>query len=61
MDGAGATVIIVDDAREIRTALTRLLVAAGYQVRAFESAEYFLQKQDCEGPGCLLLDLCLQA
>jgi|SRR5208283_4371625 len=57
MDRAPATVFIVDDAREIRMALRHLLEVAGYQVRAFESAERFLEEQDCEVPGCLLLDI----
>jgi FixJ family two-component response regulator len=39
--------------------LSRLLRAAGYHVRAFESAESFLEQQDCESPGCLLLDFCM--
>jgi len=53
------TVFIVDDDREYRRALTYLLVAAGYQVRGFESAERFLEAQDCDLPGCLLLDICM--
>jgi FixJ family two-component response regulator len=53
------TVFIVDDAREVRLGLSRLLSAAGYSVRAFESAERFLEEQDAETPGCLLLDVCL--
>jgi len=52
-------VFIVDDDREYRRALTYLLVAAGYQVRGFESAERFLEAQDCDLPGCLLLDICM--
>lgn len=53
------TVFIVDDDREVRTALSRLLAAAGYPVRAFESAARFLNEQDADTPGCLLLDVCL--
>ena len=45
MDDAAATVFIVDDAPKMRTALTRLLEAAGHEVRAFESAERFLEDQ----------------
>lgn len=59
MSGTAPTVYIVDDAREIRTALSRLLGASGYQVSAFESAELFLEAQDMEAPGCLLLDVSL--
>jgi FixJ family two-component response regulator len=59
MSGTAPTVYIVDDAREIRMALSRLLGASGYQVSAFESAERFLEDQDAEAPGCLLLDVCM--
>jgi FixJ family two-component response regulator len=59
MNGTAHTVFIVDDTRDVRVALSRLLAAAGYNVRAFESAERFLQEQDNDSPGCLLLDLCM--
>jgi FixJ family two-component response regulator len=36
-----------------------MLNAAGYSVRAFESAEGFLAEGHAESPGCLLLDVCL--
>ena len=57
MNGEASTVFIVDDAAEVRTALTYLLSTAGYDVRAFDSAERFLEEQDSEVPGCLLLDI----
>jgi FixJ family two-component response regulator len=53
------TVFIVDDAREVRIALSRLLSVAGYAVRSFESAERFLSEQDDSSPGCVLLDLAM--
>ncbi len=59
MSDGTRTVFVVDDAREVRTALSRVLGAAGYEVRAFESAERFLEDQDGEVPGCLLLDICM--
>jgi FixJ family two-component response regulator len=59
MNGTTPTVFIVDDAREVRVGLSRLLTAAGYHARAFESAECFLNEQDAEAPGCLLLDVCM--
>jgi FixJ family two-component response regulator len=59
MNGATGTVFIVDDEGVVRSALSRLLTAAGYQVRAFESATHFLEEQDADTPGCLLLDVCL--
>jgi FixJ family two-component response regulator len=59
MNMSAPTVFVVDDSREVRTALSRVLSAAGYPVRSFESAERFLEEQDSEAPGCLLLDLCM--
>lgn len=53
------TVFVVDDAPEVRTALSRLLGSAGYQVRSFESAQRFFAEQDPETPGCVLLDICM--
>jgi FixJ family two-component response regulator len=59
MNNASGTVFIVDDEDVVRSALSRLLAVAGYQVRAFESATRFLEEQDADAPGCLLLDICL--
>jgi FixJ family two-component response regulator len=56
---SAANVFIVDDAQEVRMALSRLLTAAGFAVRAFESAGRFLDEHDPEAPGCLLLDVCM--
>jgi FixJ family two-component response regulator len=38
----------------VRTVLSRVLTASGYQARPFEPAERFLGEQDAEAPGCLL-------
>src|SRR6516225_5884292 len=50
-------VFIVDDDAALARALSRLLVAHGYDTQAFTSPEEFLQKHDCEVPGCAVLDL----
>jgi RNA polymerase sigma factor (sigma-70 family) len=57
MNGVTRTVFIVDDAPQVRRSLLRVLAAAGYQVRAFESAEDFLGEHEADAPGCLLLDI----
>jgi FixJ family two-component response regulator len=51
------TVFVVDDAREVRISVSRLLNAKGFTVSSFESAEQFLREQDPDAPGCVLLDL----
>jgi FixJ family two-component response regulator len=47
---------LVDDDAGLRTALTRLLRAAGYEVCAYASAGDFLLAP-VNAPGCLLLDI----
>ena len=48
---------IVDDDESVRSAMTRLLTAAGYGVRTYASAGDFLLDPPADTPGCLLLDL----
>jgi FixJ family two-component response regulator len=47
---------VVDDDPSFRTAVTRLLRAAQYEVRAYASASEFLESDPCAEPGCILLD-----
>ena len=48
---------VVDDDSSFRTAVTRLLRAAKYEVRGYASASEFLESASCTAPGCILLDL----
>ena len=48
---------VVDDDELIRTALTNLLNAAGYQVRVYASATEFLLAVPDDGSGCIILDM----
>ena len=51
-------VYIVDDDASFLTAVTRLLRAGGYEVRAFDSAARFLQNPlPTDSPGCAIVDL----
>ena len=50
-------VFVVDDDESVRTALIRLMKSAGLRVRAFTSAEDFLNQESQNVPGCLILDL----
>ena len=52
-----AVVHLVDDDDSLRSALQRLLTAAGHRVKAYASAGEFLLEPPADGPGCLLLDL----
>ncbi len=51
------TIFVVDDDRSFLTAVSRLLRAAGYDVRTFVSATEFLEFAHTEAPGCVLVDL----
>jgi FixJ family two-component response regulator len=48
---------VVDDDEDMRSALTRLLRAEGFEVRAYASAGDFLLKPPPAGAGCVVLDL----
>jgi FixJ family two-component response regulator len=48
----------VDDDDSMRTAVVRLLQAAGYQARGYGSAgEFLLGRSDRDAPGCAVLDV----
>jgi FixJ family two-component response regulator len=59
MSAAAGTVFVVDDDPGVRKALTRLLRAAGREVRAFASPQDYLGQHDPSEPGCLVLDVAL--
>ncbi len=52
-----ATVHIVDDDLSFRTAVGRMLRAAGYSVILYESADHLLENLPPAERGCLLLDV----
>jgi len=51
------TVFIVDDDASFRTAVSRLLRAAGHRVQTFSSASDFLKSLPTTEPGCVVADL----
>ena len=48
---------VVDDDQSFQTAISRLLRAVGYTVRAYTNAGDFLLAEIDDGPGCILLDV----
>lgn len=52
-----ATVFVVDDDEQIRTALHRLIRSVKLDVEAYASAQEFLDRYDPNCPGCLVLDV----
>ncbi len=57
MNNSASLVHVVDDDAAVRTALTRLLRAAGHGVSAWDSARAFLQAGANQARGCIVLDL----
>jgi FixJ family two-component response regulator len=55
--GPKSLVHLVDDDESFRKAASRLLQAAGYEVRSYASGQDFLMADLGEAPSCLLLDL----
>lgn len=55
--GLHGIVHVVDDDRAFRTAIGRLLRAAGHEPRLHASAHEYLAADDSAGPACLVLDL----
>jgi FixJ family two-component response regulator len=48
---------VVDDDESLRTALMRLLTAAGFEVKGYKSTGDFLLQPPPDHPGCVLLDV----
>jgi len=59
MAKAALPIYVVDDDASVRRALNRLLKLAGFPVETFMSAQEFLDFGQTEGPGLLVLDVCL--
>ena len=59
MSTPGGIIYVVDDEAGMRKALTRLLRADGFDVRAFASAQDFLAAHRAEETACLVLDVAM--
>lgn len=57
MTSTDPTVFIVDDDRDVREFLERLVTSKGLHAATFESARAFLDHYDPSVPGCLVLDI----
>jgi FixJ family two-component response regulator len=51
------TIHVVDDEDSFRTAIERLLKAAGYHVQTYSSGTEFIKSHGASGPGCILIDM----
>lgn len=59
MSATGGTVFLVDDEPGMLKALTRLLEAEGFAVRAFTSAKTFIASYQADALGCVVLDVAM--
>src|SRR5207249_475812 len=50
-------VFVIDDDPSVRDAITDLLQSVGVEVKAFRSAQEFLQSKRPDAPGCIVLDV----
>ena len=57
MSSIESPVYVVDDDASFRTAVSRLLRASGFTVKAYSSATEFLARHDGNASGCVLSDL----
>jgi RNA polymerase sigma factor (sigma-70 family) len=56
MAASAFTVFLIDDDPGVLRSLDRLLQAAGYETKPYQSAEAFLNEHDASIPGCAVLD-----
>jgi FixJ family two-component response regulator len=54
---AGSFIFIVDDDNSVRRSLSRLLRAAGFKVKSFDSGHHFLDSYRDGEAACLVLDV----
>jgi len=57
MSASRSTVFVVDDDRSVREGLVDLINSLGMNVKAFGSAQEFLQHKRPDTPACLVLDV----
>ena len=57
MNATEPIVHLVDDDASFLAGISRLLRASGFAVKAFSSANDFLEQRDANAPGCVLADL----
>jgi RNA polymerase sigma factor (sigma-70 family) len=54
-----AVIYLVDDDPSVLKAITRLLVAEGFETRPFASPKAFLSRHDTRLPGCIIMDVAM--
>jgi FixJ family two-component response regulator len=57
MNPEETVIFIIDDDKSVRRSLSLFLKSGGYNVETFASAEEYLERDDFNGIGCILLDV----
>ena len=57
MSSGQATVYVIDDEIQIRTAIGSLCEETGHQVKLFASTDEFVAGSISDGPSCLVVDV----
>jgi FixJ family two-component response regulator len=52
-------ILIIDDDKSVRKGISLLLYSAGYCAETFENVHDFLQAEEIDVPGCIILDIFL--
>ncbi len=60
MENHSSTIFIIDDDKSVRRSLSLLLMANEYIVEAYSSSEEYLEREEYNGTGCILLDVNLE-
>jgi two-component system, LuxR family, response regulator FixJ len=60
MTKVNSRIFIIDDDLSVRKGISYLLTSAGYYVESFTNAEEFLDREDFNGQGCILLDIFME-
>ncbi|MCW8804905.1 MAG: response regulator, partial [Ignavibacteriaceae bacterium] len=53
-------IFVIDDDASVRRSLPLLLKASDYDVETFSSSEEFLNREQFDGTGCIILDINLE-
>src|SRR4030065_2502818 len=60
MEKTDSKIFLIDDDDEICQSISLLLKSTGYEVETFHSTEKFLETENYNGIGCILLDVFLE-
>src|SRR5690242_2996043 len=53
----GSLIFLIDDDPSVRKGVSRLLRSAGYRSEVFECASDFLEREQHQGPACIIVDV----